>query len=246
MIRAAIFGASGYAGGELLRLLLDHPKAEPTAVISRSQAGQPVAAVHTHLARLTDLDVHERACAGRRRNRCRVPRRSPRVCRRSRARASRYRNAGHRSLGRLPAQGRRLLREVLRSGNSPASRGSRNSSYGLPELFREQIAASRAVASPGCFATAAILGIAPLWRERSRRAGRPGVGLRDHRLLGRRRFSVADHAPSSPGVGLLRLRDRRPPPPARDRGVPVGDRSRRLRAGSSSRRIRRRSSEASS
>jgi len=54
-IRVAIFGAAGYAGGELLRLLLDHPKAEPTAVISRSQAGQPVAAVHTHLSRLTDL-----------------------------------------------------------------------------------------------------------------------------------------------------------------------------------------------
>ena len=37
--------------------------------------------------------------------------------------------------------------------------------YGLPELFREEIASSRAVASPGCFATAAILGIAPLWRK---------------------------------------------------------------------------------
>ena len=54
-LRAAIYGASGYAGGELLRLLLGHPDAEPVAVISRSQAGQPVSAVHGHLARLTDL-----------------------------------------------------------------------------------------------------------------------------------------------------------------------------------------------
>src|SRR5262249_56221530 len=37
--------------------------------------------------------------------------------------------------------------------------------YGLPELFREKISSSRAVASPGCFATAAILALAPLWRE---------------------------------------------------------------------------------
>jgi N-acetyl-gamma-glutamyl-phosphate reductase len=36
--------------------------------------------------------------------------------------------------------------------------------YGLPELFREQIASTRAVASPGCFATAAILALAPLWK----------------------------------------------------------------------------------
>jgi N-acetyl-gamma-glutamyl-phosphate reductase len=37
--------------------------------------------------------------------------------------------------------------------------------YGLPELFREQIASSRAVASPGCFATASILALAPLWKK---------------------------------------------------------------------------------
>jgi N-acetyl-gamma-glutamyl-phosphate reductase common form len=37
--------------------------------------------------------------------------------------------------------------------------------YGLPELFREEISSSRAVASPGCFATASILALAPLWKK---------------------------------------------------------------------------------
>ena len=46
-IKAAIYGAAGYAGGELLRLLLDHPKAEPVAVISRSQAGEAAFALGT-------------------------------------------------------------------------------------------------------------------------------------------------------------------------------------------------------
>ncbi|MEU2700643.1 N-acetyl-gamma-glutamyl-phosphate reductase [Micromonospora aurantiaca (nom. illeg.)] len=51
-IRVAVAGASGYAGGELLRLLAGHPEFELIAATAHSQAGQPVTAVHPHLAGL--------------------------------------------------------------------------------------------------------------------------------------------------------------------------------------------------
>jgi N-acetyl-gamma-glutamyl-phosphate reductase len=51
-IRAAVAGASGYAGGELLRLLLDHPHIEPAVLAAGSNAGQFVGDVHPHLPTL--------------------------------------------------------------------------------------------------------------------------------------------------------------------------------------------------
>ena len=54
-IRAAVLHGAGYAGGELLALLLAHPLADPVAVTSRSQAGRPVWATHARLRSQTDL-----------------------------------------------------------------------------------------------------------------------------------------------------------------------------------------------
>src|SRR5882724_10811931 len=51
-IRIAVAGASGYAGGELLRLLVGHPEFDLVAATAHSQAGVPVAAVHPQLAGL--------------------------------------------------------------------------------------------------------------------------------------------------------------------------------------------------
>jgi len=64
MIRAAIVGASGYAGGELLRLLLDHPNVEVKQVTSQRYAGQPAHYLHPNLRgrtalRLTKLEELE-------------------------------------------------------------------------------------------------------------------------------------------------------------------------------------------
>jgi len=50
MIRTAILGASGYVGGELLRLLATHPQLVPAKVFGDSKAGQPLGAVHPNLA----------------------------------------------------------------------------------------------------------------------------------------------------------------------------------------------------
>src|SRR5690349_425826 len=51
---AAVAGASGYAGGELLRLLLAHPELELGALCAGTSAGQPVTDVHPHLPQLGD------------------------------------------------------------------------------------------------------------------------------------------------------------------------------------------------
>src|SRR5687768_16474400 len=54
MMRVAVAGASGYAGGELLRLLLGHPEVEVGAVTAASSAGQRLGSVHPHLTPLAD------------------------------------------------------------------------------------------------------------------------------------------------------------------------------------------------
>ena len=52
----AIVGASGYAGGDLIRLLLTHPQANIVCATSRKLAGTPVTKDHIHLKNLIDLD----------------------------------------------------------------------------------------------------------------------------------------------------------------------------------------------
>ncbi|HMK08982.1 MAG TPA: N-acetyl-gamma-glutamyl-phosphate reductase, partial [Anaerolineales bacterium] len=55
MIRTAVVGGSGYSGGELLRLLLDHPQVEVVAATSRRLAGTFVYQTHPNLRRRTTL-----------------------------------------------------------------------------------------------------------------------------------------------------------------------------------------------
>jgi N-acetyl-gamma-glutamyl-phosphate reductase common form len=164
-LRAAIYGASGYAGGELLRLLLGHPEAEPVAVVSRSQAGKPVAAVHGHLARLTDLvftgalgenggeDPDVIFLAGP--HGFAIEAAPPLL---------------DRGIPVVDLSADFRLKDAAsfeRFYGPPPAGFARQKEfvYGLPELFRDSIAGSRAVASPGCFATAATLAVAPLWKE---------------------------------------------------------------------------------
>src|SRR3954462_3328475 len=57
--RIAVPGASGYAGGELLRLLLAHPGVEIGALTGASNAGQPLGALQPHLVPLADRMLEE-------------------------------------------------------------------------------------------------------------------------------------------------------------------------------------------
>jgi N-acetyl-gamma-glutamyl-phosphate reductase len=62
-ISVAVAGASGYAGGELLRLLSAHPEFEITTVTAHQNAGQPLSAVHPHLVSLRHLVLKETTAA---------------------------------------------------------------------------------------------------------------------------------------------------------------------------------------
>src|ERR671919_1008346 len=59
VVRAAVAGASGYAGGELLRLLLTHPEVEIGALTGNSNAGQKLGALQPHLLPLADRVLQE-------------------------------------------------------------------------------------------------------------------------------------------------------------------------------------------
>ena len=59
MVRAAVAGASGYAGGELLRLLLGHPDVEIGALTAGSSAGRRLGDLHPHLTPLADRIVED-------------------------------------------------------------------------------------------------------------------------------------------------------------------------------------------
>jgi N-acetyl-gamma-glutamyl-phosphate reductase len=143
MIRATIAGGAGYTGGELLRLLLRHPEVRLCAVISQSQAGQPVWHTHPDLEGQTNLVFSETLGE------------TPDVlflC------LEHGRSKVFMAENQLPSETRVIdLSQDFRIKN-PAHAFV----YGLPELNREAVRTARAVANPGCFATAIQLALLPL------------------------------------------------------------------------------------
>ncbi|MBI4501851.1 MAG: N-acetyl-gamma-glutamyl-phosphate reductase [Gemmatimonadetes bacterium] len=146
MIRAAIYGASGYGGAELLRLLLLHPEVAVRQASSR-EAGRRVDAIHPGLRGLTDLVLVESAPEALERDLDAVFFSLPH---------------GHstavmdRVAERCPQARLYDLAQDFRTGAE-----LKGWVYGLPELFRDQLPDARKVACPGCFATAILLGTAP-------------------------------------------------------------------------------------
>jgi len=158
-IRVAVAGASGYAGGELLRLLAGHPDLEIGAITAGTSAGRPVTSVHPNLTGHPAFDGREFGPAG----------------------ASALGDAElifmalpHGESAALAKQlpGARIvdLSADFRLGDSSAWDRfygvpyAGRWAYGLPELpgARAKIKAARTVAAPGCYATASILALAPL------------------------------------------------------------------------------------
>jgi N-acetyl-gamma-glutamyl-phosphate reductase len=163
--RVAIAGASGYAGAELVRLAAAHPQYEITAVTSEKSAGQSVSSVfpsltgvvrHTFEA-LAPETVAERADA--------VFLALPHT--KSQEPVALCLKAG-RLVVDLSADYR--LKDVAayeKWYQAPHTHPDllTEAVYGLPELHRSAIAEAKLVASPGCYPTAAVLQLAPLFAE---------------------------------------------------------------------------------
>lgn len=165
-IRVAVAGASGYAGGELLRLLAGHPDLEIAAVSAHSSAGKPITSIHPNLTGHPAFDGKNFTTTT----------------------AETLGDAElifmalpHGESATLAAQlpGARIvdLSADFRLGDEDAWHQFYGDvgyagrwAYGLPELpsapgdvsTRDKIKAARTVAAPGCYATTSILALAPL------------------------------------------------------------------------------------
>jgi N-acetyl-gamma-glutamyl-phosphate reductase common form len=161
-LKVGIFGGSGYGGSELLRLLLFHPQAEISLVTANEHAGKAVGAVHRNLSGLTDLSF------------TRAPEELESLADLDFVFLALPHGQAMEIVPRLPMG----VRVIDLSGDFRLSDRSEFEQhygrehtaldlqsefiYGLTETNREQIQKARFISNPGCFATATLLGLAPL------------------------------------------------------------------------------------
>ena len=162
MIRTAILGASGYVGGELLRLMSAHPGLGAAKLFGESKAGKDVAEVHPHLAAVYAGTAFERFEDNALDGIDLVFAALPHGHSQDIAPSILDRGITFVDLGadfRLH-DATTYERWYGHAHKAPDLLGS--FVYGIPELNREAIRASKAVAAAGCYATAAILALKPL------------------------------------------------------------------------------------
>ncbi len=151
MIKAGIIGGSGYTGGELIRILLQHPEAEIDFVFSSTRAGKKITSAHPDLAGATKLHFSGEV--------------NPKtdvvfLC------------LGHGNSSKfLKKHVFSPTTKIIDLSNDfrlkkDASFEGKHFVYGLPELNLEAIQNSNFIANPGCFATAIQLALLPLAQNR--------------------------------------------------------------------------------
>ncbi|NJB71853.1 N-acetyl-gamma-glutamyl-phosphate reductase [Saonia flava] len=147
MIKIGIIGGSGYTGGELIRILLNHPKAEIDFVYSTTRAGKSIASAHPDVLGSTDLTFTGSI--------------NPNV-------EVVFLCLGHgNSIEFLNGQSFSTTTKIIDLSNdfrleNDAVFNGNAYTYGLPETNKEKIKTSNYIANPGCFATAIQLGLLPL------------------------------------------------------------------------------------
>jgi len=153
MVKVGILGAAGYTGGELIRLLINHPEVEIVFANSESNAGNRVADVHEGLLGDTDLCFTDQMpfdqvdvvffCFGHGKSEAFLKEHE------------------------IPASVKIIdLAQDFRIGPLHLPQGGETDGesyvYGLPEVYRDMIVKARHLANPGCFATCIQEGLLPL------------------------------------------------------------------------------------
>lgn len=147
MIKAGIIGGAGYTGGEMLRILVNHPNVEIAFVNSTSNAGNLISDVHTDLIGDTDLcfvnDIPQDIdvlflCVGH--------------------------GDANKFLAANPINDNIKIIDLSQDFrlHEKCTFEKREFVYGLPELNRDKIKSASNIANPGCFATCIQLGLLPL------------------------------------------------------------------------------------
>lgn len=165
MIKAGVIGATGYAGGELVRILMQHPQAQVDVVTSQRYIGQPFPSVYENFREINDLICQEEEIEKMAESCDVVFLALPHGVAAKKVTADILNQTKVIDLGAdfrlkdsavyekwygLPHEGTALLPEAV---------------YGLCEQNREKIKGARLVANPGCYTTCSILSLSPLLAE---------------------------------------------------------------------------------
>ncbi|HXY61726.1 MAG TPA: N-acetyl-gamma-glutamyl-phosphate reductase [Nitrospirota bacterium] len=164
-VNIAIVGSSGYTGGELYRLLVDHPRVRITSVTSEKSAGKPLTSLFPHLTGLTDLVCEQLDPEAIAQKTDFVFLALPHVT--AQEAAFRFHHLGKKVVD-LSADYRLAdptVYETWYEHNHQYPELLRSAVYGLPELHREKIKKASLVANPGCYPTGALLSLAPLIKK---------------------------------------------------------------------------------
>lgn len=154
MIKAGIIGGAGYTGGEMLRILINHPNVEIAFVNSTSNAGNLISDVHTDLIGDTDLkfvsDIPQDIdvlflCVGH-----------------GDAKKFLTANPINDNIKIIDLSQDFRLSANANFSSPDSGLSAKDFVYGLPELNHDQIKSAKNIANPGCFATCIQLGLLPL------------------------------------------------------------------------------------
>lgn len=156
----SVFGASGYTGAELLRLLSEHPHVDVKHITASTQAGKNITEVYPHLKKRFDLILDKTEASALPDDIDVVFTALPHG-----ASASLIKNLYDKDLKIIDLGADFRLNENNYNnwyGDHPSPELIDSAVYGIPELYKKEISVSKLIANPGCYPTSSILPLAPL------------------------------------------------------------------------------------